>query len=96
MPAPPIRDGLQIYFPQTGHTLGGGFRSYWEQYGGLFVYGYPITDEIAEKSRIDGKDYTVQYFERARFEYHPENPDKSRVLLGHLGRQLLQDRGWIR
>jgi hypothetical protein len=95
-PAAPIADGTHVYYPQTGHNLGGMFRYYWEQYGGLFVYGYPITEEIAEKSRIDGKVYTVQYFERARFEFHPENTGKSQVLLGQLGRQMLQDRGWLK
>ena len=85
----------QRYFPETGHNLGWAFRSYWEQYGGLFIYGVPLTEEFQEKSRIDGKAYAVQYFERARFEYHPENIGKSQVLLGLLGRQTLQDRGWM-
>ena len=33
----------------------------------------PISEEMQEKSDTDGKIYTVQYFERAVFEYHPEN-----------------------
>jgi LPXTG-site transpeptidase (sortase) family protein len=37
----------------------------------------------------DGRTYTVQYFERARFEYHPDLPPGSQVQLGHLGRQYL-------
>jgi hypothetical protein len=93
-PATALKD--QRYFPETGHNLGGVFRNYWEQYGGLFIYGVPLTEEFKEKSRIDGKEYTVQYFERARFEYHPENTGKSQVLLGLLGRQILQDRGWLK
>jgi hypothetical protein len=32
----------------------------------------------------------VQYFERARFEYHPENQPPYDVLLGLLGRQLFR------
>ena len=56
----------------------------------------PVLDLAATARRVsDGKDYTVQYFERARFEFHSENSGKSQVLLGHLGRQMLQDRGWI-
>lgn len=77
------------YFPETGHNLSGDFRSYWERNGGLAVNGYPITEEITEVNAIDGKTYTVQYFERARFERHPENKAPYNVLLGHLGRQLL-------
>ena len=41
-----------------------------------------------EKNPTDGKEYLTQYFERARFEYHPENGDpKFQVLLGLLGRE---------
>ncbi len=94
-PATKTLDGRR-FFAETGHNLGGVFRGYWEQYGGLFIYGLPLTEEITEQNRIDGKPYTVQYFERARFEFHPENTGKSQVLLGHLGRQLLQDRGWLK
>lgn len=94
-PVAPLSGATQRYFTDTKHNLGGAFRYYWEQYGGLFVYGYPLTEELREKSRIDGQEYTVQYFERARFEFHPENSGKSQVLLGHLGRQMLQERGWL-
>ncbi len=86
----------QRFFPETGHNLGGLFREYWEQYGGLFIYGLPLTEEFTETSKIDNKPYKVQYFERARFEFHPENTGKSQVLLGHLGRQVLQERGWLK
>ena len=93
-PARPL-DG-QRFFAETGHNLGGSFRAYWEAYGGLFIYGLPLTEEFKERSKTDGKEYTVQYFERARFEYHPENTGKSQILLGLLGRQLLVDRGWLK
>jgi len=37
----------------------------------------------------DGKVYLVQWFERARFEWHPEIQDaKYRVLLGLLGNEV--------
>ena len=38
---------------------------------------------------LNGNPYQVQVFERARFEYHPENPAPYRVLLGLLGRESL-------
>jgi hypothetical protein len=38
-----------------------------------------------EKSDLDGKTYKVQYFERAVFEHHPENPAPYDVLLSQLG-----------
>jgi hypothetical protein len=72
-------------FAETGKTLGGRFREYWEQNGGLAQQGFPISDEFQERSDLDGKTYTVQYFERAVFEMHPENKAPFDVLLSQLG-----------
>ncbi|HEX6605558.1 MAG TPA: hypothetical protein VF276_01470 [Chloroflexia bacterium] len=72
-------------FPETGKTLAGTFRAYWEQHGGLAQQGYPISNEFQETSPLDGKVYTVQYFERAVFELHPENAPPFDVLLSQLG-----------
>ena len=52
----------------------------------MTIFGYPITEEIAEG------ELTVQYFERARFEHHPENQPPYDVLLGLLGREALNAR----
>jgi hypothetical protein len=79
-------------FPETGKWVGGAFLQRWQNNGGLFVNGYPISDEFMERA-ADGKTYTVQYFERARFEFHPENPREFIVLLGMLGRQAFEARG---
>jgi hypothetical protein len=72
-------------FPETNHTVGGVFRAYWESHGGLAQQGYPISDEFQEKSDLNGQTYTVQYFERAVFEKHPENQAPFDVLLSQLG-----------
>jgi acetyl esterase/lipase len=72
-------------FPETGKTVRGTFMRYWSLNGGLAQFGYPISDEIQEASETDGKTYTVQYFERAVFEYHPENKPPYQVLLSPLG-----------
>ncbi len=75
------------FFPQTGHSLGGLFRAYWEGHGDLAQQGYPISDEFSETSALDGKPYTVQYFQRAVFERHPEQAGTPyEVLLSQLGR----------
>ncbi|MFN8514277.1 MAG: N-acetylmuramoyl-L-alanine amidase [Chloroflexia bacterium] len=80
-------------FPPTRHTLRGVFRRYWLGGGGLPVFGYPLTEEFTEVNPADGKSYTVQYFERARFEHHPEYGGTDyEVLLGHLGREALAAR----
>ena len=77
------------YFKETGHNVLPEFARYWQAHGGLFVNGFPISEPIQERA-ADGKTYTVQYFERARFEIHPENKAPFDVLLGLLGRQALQ------
>ena len=79
-------------FEQTGHAIRGEFRTFWEQNGGLAQFGLPLTDELIEPS--EGRiPVTVQYFERNRFELHPQNPPDYRVLLGLLGINRLQQRG---
>lgn len=78
-PPPPDR----LFFPETGHSLGGPFRAYWESKGGLAQFGLPLTEEIIEGGK------TVQWFERARFEYNPQGVGTpNEVLLGQLGRTL--------
>ena len=71
----------RLFFPQTGHSIGGAFRAYWEAHGGLEQFGYPLTEEITEDGR------RVQWFERARFEFNPQGAGTpNEVVLGQLGR----------
>jgi hypothetical protein len=92
VPTAPVtdpRDPAVTYFRETGHTLRGLFRDYWTRHGGLAQFGYPLTDEFPERNPSDGSTYTVQYFERNRFELHPENAGTPYVvLLGLLGRTV--------
>jgi hypothetical protein len=79
------------YFPQTGHSVKQAFLRYWQQQGGLASFGYPISEELPEINPLDGKVYTVQYFERARFEWHPTFAGTSdEVQLGLIGKQALE------
>ncbi len=73
------------YFQETGHTVKGLFLEYWDAHGGLAQQGYPLSEEIKERSDTDGKLYVVQYFERAVFEVHPENKPPYDVLLSFAG-----------
>ncbi len=78
------------YFDLTGHNLRNSFKQYWEANGGLSIYGYPITEEFLETSKTDGNTYVTQWFERARFEYHPEfKGSQYEVLLGLLGNDVV-------
>jgi sugar lactone lactonase YvrE len=78
----------QWYFQETGHNLRLGFLTYWLQHGGLDRFGYPISEEHQEVDPETGNVYVMQWFERARFEYHPENAAPYDILLGLLGNQI--------
>ena len=92
LPASTRSDGYTEFFPETGHRIGGGFKAYWHAHGlnmgdpdvsyreSLALFGYPISEEFTDPAT----GFTVQYFERARFEYHPENSEPYTILLGRL------------
>jgi hypothetical protein len=87
---PMVQDGY--YFAETGHYVPGVFFNYWYTRGSLAQFGYPLS-EMFEERLEDGNTYQVQYFERARFEWHPENADPQyQVLLGQFGRRILAGR----
>ena len=84
------------YYPETGHTLQHGFLEFWERNGGLPVFGYPLTEEFSEVPADFGERYTVQYLERQRLEWHPENAGTPyEVLLGRLGYDDAAARGLL-
>jgi hypothetical protein len=78
----------RLCFPQTGKCVAGRFLSQWRATGGLPINGYPLSDVFTETLE-DGKQYQVQYFERVRMEFHPENQPPYDVLLGQFGRRIL-------
>jgi hypothetical protein len=67
------------------------FKHFYEAYGGLPVFGYPISNLLNEPDAESGQKLTVQYFERARFELIPGAPPDAELLaqvrLGALGRE---------
>ncbi len=82
----------------TGHRLCFGFRAYWHNNGGLSNFGYAISEEFEERNQMppagDGEIHTVQYFERTRFEWHPEyRGTQYEFLLGLLGSEYLAANG---
>jgi hypothetical protein len=90
------------WFATTQQYVCGEFYAYWRKYGissrapsGPFsiaentaLFGLPITGVYQET--INGQPYQVQLFERARFEYSPENPAPYQVQLGLLGAETMQ------
>ncbi len=81
---------LCVYFIQTGHNACQGFLAYWQRFGGVDVFGYPLTEEFTFVDPATGRPTTMQYFERARFEWHPGSaPQRYDVQLGLLGSEIL-------
>jgi hypothetical protein len=75
------------FFRETQFNVCEPFLSYWQANGGLERFGYPLTR--ARQETLEGREYTVQYFERRRMELHPENAGTPyAVLLGLLGRDV--------
>ncbi len=77
---PSPNDPTRTYFPQTGHTLSGAFRDYFNAHGGLMIFGYPTSEPYVGPSG-----FLIQRFQRARMEYHSELPTDYQVSLGLLG-----------
>ncbi|MCY4436099.1 MAG: hypothetical protein OXE05_02040 [Chloroflexi bacterium] len=77
----------QRYFPETGHVVSGTFLRFYNSRGGLDIFGYPISEVIQENGR------SVQYFQRSRFEYHPQLPEQYQITLGLLGEELAEQVG---
>jgi hypothetical protein len=88
------------YFPQTGHAVTHEpFWQYWRSHGldlgdpgisereSLALFGLPLTEARVE-TNTSGDTVLTQWFERARFEYHPNNPYPYKVLLGLLGNEI--------
>jgi uncharacterized protein YkwD len=89
--AAPAVQGDQQCFPQTGLCISGRIRQYWQENGGLDVFGYPTSDQHQEL--IENRPFQVQWFERNRLELHPENQKPYDVLLGRLGVDRLAQQG---
>jgi hypothetical protein len=66
-------------FQETGKQVCYAFLEYFDANGGAVQFGYPLSNFQTQDDLI------VQYFQRARFEWHPELPAGERVSLTQLG-----------
>jgi hypothetical protein len=85
-----------LFFAPTGHFACGAFRAFWERNGlefgdvgltyreSLALFGYPISEEFTSSTT----GLVVQYFERARLEYRPNQSDTA-VAVSWLGADAL-------
>ena len=65
---PPPSNPRHRYFPETQHVVSYDFLAYFREKGGLDVFGYPVSEFMYENG------YIVQYFQRARMEWYPDDP----------------------
>jgi hypothetical protein len=90
-PAHAAPSGDQRCFAETGYCIAGRIRSFWEQNGGLPVFGFPTGPQ--HEQQVEGHVLQVQQFERNRLELHAENRAPYDVLLGRLGDTVLSSDG---
>jgi hypothetical protein len=71
---------------ETGHWLTGEFFAYYNSVSDPErIFGAPITDVFPDELRPG---YQIQYFERARMDYNPNQPAGKRIALAPLGEWL--------
>jgi photosystem II stability/assembly factor-like uncharacterized protein len=87
--APAATDPATLYFKETGHYLTGGFKNFWERNNGQIRYGLPITEEFSEFDQQQNIRRTVQYFEKVKLEYLPNQPPGQEIKVALLGREAL-------
>jgi hypothetical protein len=81
---------LCVFFTETKHNACNGFLAYFNAFGGVDAFGYPLTEEFTSIDPATGRPTTMQYFQRARFEWHPgSTPQRFDVQLGLLGAEQL-------
>jgi len=67
------------YHATTGHNVHGAFDTFYRSHNGGHNLGNPLTEALWENGRV------VQYFERGRLDFYPENPESTRVQVAMLG-----------
>lgn len=79
----------EIFIKETGHWIKGELYDFWQDAPDpTILFGYPITDSIPHPFKAG---VTVQYFQRARFELDPSQPEGKRVTLAALGTMLYDE-----
>ncbi len=84
---PAFNSSAHHYFSETGHIVSYAFLKYFREKGGVDIFGYPRSEFMYE----DG--YIVQYFQRARMEWHPEAASGSQMRLTDIGEIYIEQFG---
>jgi len=85
------------YVALTRHSLSGAFLTYWRTHQGATLLGAPIAEPTREQNGDgSGRTYLVQWCENGRLEAHHEQKEaRYQVQVGLVGKQALQQRGWL-
>jgi hypothetical protein len=81
---PPPGDPTHHYFPETQHVVSHAFLTFFREHGGLDIFGYPRSEMIYEDGLV------VQYFQRARMEWHRENAPGQQIVLSNVGEWYIE------
>ncbi len=74
-------------YAETGYAVCFAFLEFFDLYGGVSQFGYPISGFEYHENKI------VQYFERARLEWQPWKMEGQRVVVSDLGRMYFDNLG---
>lgn len=74
-------------FPETDKQVCYGFLEFFNENGGVAIFGYPMSNLEIHNGRL------VQYFQRTRFEWYPELPPGEQVRLANVGLEYFYVRG---
>ncbi len=102
---PKADPGAAHFFAATGHAVTHTpfweyFRAHGLEFDGqpgyseaesIALFGLPLSEATME-TNSSGDTVLTQWFERARFEWHPNNPAEYQVLLGLLGKEATMSR----
>lgn len=81
------------YFNVTQHTVSGRFLQFWQENGGLPIFGYPLSEEFYQF--INNEFVLVQYFERVRLEARLVDGNM-RIDIANLGSDMVAASAFLR
>ena len=84
---PPGSDQNSRFYPHMGHVITRDFLTFYDDNGGLSLFGFPIAEPIVANGRL------VQDFQRARFVWQPNMAAGDRVTLEPLGHVSFEAHG---
>ncbi|MEZ4571461.1 MAG: cellulase family glycosylhydrolase [Thermomicrobiales bacterium] len=86
---PCVASDDRLCFPGVDFGVEAGFRDFWLSNNGEVRFGFPISGEFRENGVV------VQYYERARLEWHPELPVGEQIVVAPIVQEQLIDLGWL-